>query len=391
MSQEQSLERNVKLLCAFHASQMALFPLAIITIFWQIDMGLSTGEIVLLQGIMALTVAVMEFPSGYLADIIGYRKTLGLSAFLMMISWGIYIKAETFGQAVVAEVFQGIGWALVSGADTALMFESLKSMKKEGEFTKWSGRMKFFGQSAEGTAALGAGFLYTLMHRLPFIMETAVWLINMILAFFMKEPERKERAAMRYSDFKELLQYLWNDKRILKIMFLATAIGLSSFIPVWLIPLYAKENGVTDVWLGPLWAGANYMVAIGAFFSHNFEEKFGSIKSLAFCVALMIVAYLGLGLTATLFSFLFYYLITFMRGVNGPILTHSLQKLLPSRFRASMFSVQSLIFRLIFALLSPVIAWLVDGQGYNVSFLWIGGVAVLAVSLLLRAHQKASL
>ena len=391
MADSQKLERNVPLLCAFHASQMALFPLAIITIFWQVDMGLSTGEIVLLQGIMALTVAVMEFPSGYLADMIGYRKTLGLSAFLMMMSWAIYIKAETFGQAVVAEVFQGVGWALVSGSDTALMFESLKSMKKEGEFTKWSGRMKFFGQSAEGTAALGAGLLYTLSSRLPFMLETGVWLINMVLAFFMKEPERQEKASARRTDFLKLLSYLKQDSRILKIMFLATAIGLSSFIPVWLIPLYAKENGVTDVWLGPLWAGANYMVAIGAFFSHRFEEKFGDFRTLLFCLVLVLIAYLGLGLTASLFSFLFYYLITFMRGVNMPILTHSLQKLLPSQFRASMFSVQSLIFRLSFALLSPVIAWLVDGQGYSTSFLWIGGVAVVAVSLLLRAHHKASL
>ena len=388
MPQSRNLERNLKLLCGFHASQMALFPLAIITIFWQIDMGLSTGEIVLLQGIMSLTVAVMEFPSGYLADMISYRKILGISSFFMMISWGIYTRAESFGEAVVAEVFQGVAWAFVSGADSALMFESLKGLGKEKDFSKWTGRMKFFGQSAEGTAALGAGVLYSIMHRLPFIMETAIWLVNMILAFFMKEPERHEKTSAKWSDFTDLFKVLKDDRRILRVMFLATSFGLASFIPVWLVPLYAKENGLADVYLGPLWAGANYMVAIGAILSHRFEESLGNVKSLFICFLLMFVAYLGLGFTGSLFSFLFYYLITFMRGVNGPILAHDLHKLLPSRFRASLSSLQSLIFRLSFALLSPVIAWLVDGQGYQKTFLWIGAVAAVFVFVLLMSFKR---
>ena len=131
------------------------------------------------------------------------------------------------------------------------------------------------------------------------------------------------------------------------------------------------------------------MVAIGAILSHRFESRLGSFKTFLFCLILIFVAYLGLGLTAGLFSFLFYYLITFMRGVNGPILGHELQRLLPSQFRASMASVQSLLFRLSFALLTPLLGALVDGRGFQESFLWIGGFSVVAIIIVLSRFWLA--
>ena len=39
---------------------------------------------------------------------------------------------------------------------------------------------------------------------------------------------------------------------------------LASFIPVWLVQLYARDAGVPVTWLGPIWAVANYSVAIGS-------------------------------------------------------------------------------------------------------------------------------
>ena len=59
------LARNPLLLCAFRAIQMSLFPMAIVTIFWQHDLGLSMAEIFGLQAIFAGTTGLLEFPSGY--------------------------------------------------------------------------------------------------------------------------------------------------------------------------------------------------------------------------------------------------------------------------------------------------------------------------------------
>ena len=51
------VSRNPRLLCIFHAMQMSLFPVAIVTPFWKHRIGMSMGEILLLQAIFGITVA----------------------------------------------------------------------------------------------------------------------------------------------------------------------------------------------------------------------------------------------------------------------------------------------------------------------------------------------
>ena len=55
---------------------MALFPMAIITLYWKDQLGLSLTEIMVLQGIFSIATLLMEYPSGVLGDRLGYRWTL---------------------------------------------------------------------------------------------------------------------------------------------------------------------------------------------------------------------------------------------------------------------------------------------------------------------------
>ena len=52
-----------------------LFPVPTIVLFWQ-RYGMSLTDIMVLQALFAFAMVVLEIPSGYLADIVGRRKTL---------------------------------------------------------------------------------------------------------------------------------------------------------------------------------------------------------------------------------------------------------------------------------------------------------------------------
>ena len=80
---------NIRKLYAFSFLQMTLFPMAIITIFWKDHIGLSLTQILLLQGILSVVMVVMEYPSGYVSDRIGYRVSLTLASLLGMVGWGV--------------------------------------------------------------------------------------------------------------------------------------------------------------------------------------------------------------------------------------------------------------------------------------------------------------
>ena len=138
---------------------MSLFPMAILTVYFRQDIGMSLSEIMLLQGAFGLAMALFEFPSGYLADRIGYRRTLMIAAVLNAAGWSIYVRADTIPHILIAEIVLGIGISLISGTDSALLYESLEETGQEGEFGRWNGKVRFFGQFGEGTAAIVAGFL----------------------------------------------------------------------------------------------------------------------------------------------------------------------------------------------------------------------------------------
>jgi hypothetical protein len=84
--------------------------------------------------------------------------------------------------------------------------------------------------------------------------------------------------------------------------------------------------------------------------------------------ALVLGGYLGLGVAAGLWGFLFYYLLTAMRGMKGPYMLHVAQAEIPSATRAGMLSLQSLCFRLIFALTGPLVGRYADAHGVGHTF-----------------------
>jgi MFS family permease len=72
------IRSNIRKLYLFAFLQMSLFPMAIITLFWKDQIGLSLTQILLLQGIFSVAMVVMEYPSGYLSDRIGSARNYRL-------------------------------------------------------------------------------------------------------------------------------------------------------------------------------------------------------------------------------------------------------------------------------------------------------------------------
>ena len=75
---------------------MTLFPMAILTIFQRDHLGLSFAEVMIVQAAFGASLALFEFPSGYLADRIGYRSTMIAASWIAIVSWWVYSLATGF-------------------------------------------------------------------------------------------------------------------------------------------------------------------------------------------------------------------------------------------------------------------------------------------------------
>jgi predicted MFS family arabinose efflux permease len=364
---------------------MSLFPMAILTLFQQDHLGLSMVEIMVVQALFGLSLAIFEFPSGYLADRIGYRMSLILASALSIGGWGLYTGASGFASVALAEIALGIALSLVSGTNSAMLYESLAIRGREEDFGRWFGRARFFGQLSEGSSALFAGLLFAYWIRLPFVLMVGVWIVNLVIAFLLVEPRFARHSVERpVEHIRKLITFVLRDAPRLRALFgVGVVFSLATFVPVWLIALYARDSGVPVSWLGPIWAVANYVVAFGSIMSDRMNRLIGLHTVLLLSAGLIGFGYLGLGINHLWWGFVFYFAFCMSRGLVTPVLAHAEQAEIPSGDRASLVSLRSLVFRLAFVLVGPAVGLGIDRHGQHSILLALGaGFVVVGLASL---------
>src|SRR5882724_7072130 len=181
---------NVRLLIAFAAFQFILFPIPIITLFWKDQIGMSLADIMILQAIFGMSVVLFEFPSGYLADRVGYRRSLLVGTSLLTAGWLLYTRAGSFWAVAAAETILGAASAFMSGADRALLWVSLEGASRTSQYTRWDGRIRAVSQSAEAMSAAAGGWLYAAGPRWPFWLQVPAAALALSTAALLREAPR---------------------------------------------------------------------------------------------------------------------------------------------------------------------------------------------------------
>ncbi len=72
---QQSYHHNIYYLYIIKLSKWLMLIMPIVALFYN-DNGLTDFDIFLLQAIYSISVAFLEIPSGYMADIVGRKKSL---------------------------------------------------------------------------------------------------------------------------------------------------------------------------------------------------------------------------------------------------------------------------------------------------------------------------
>ena len=386
----QSFKKNILLLNIFASLKMALLPMAIITLFWKDQIGLSLSEILLLQALFSLATLIMEFPSGYLSDRLGYRFSLNLACLFGITGWATYTFAGSFAGVLVAEIQLGISYAFISGADSALLYETLRHEGKEEEYAKHDGRMTAWAQAGEAAGAIGAGALYAWFPLLPFLLQIGVWISALIVCRNLKDiPAAKRHTASHLREALGIARKAFLLKPGLRYsILLAAMLGLASFYPVWLIQPYMQSINVPLVWCGPSWAVSNLCVSFGSLLSHRIQYHLGARGTSLLLLSLIAIGYTGLAFNQFIWGFAFYFLLTIMRGIQGPFLRLALQKQSERHERASILSLKSLTFRLGFVITAPLIGMMADRSGLSFCFTILLITQVLLVAVLIWPFIK---
>lgn len=389
---------TVRLLVAHAAFRQVFFPIPTITLFWQRQLGMSLADIMLLQAIFASAAVVMELPTGYIADRIGYRRALVIGGSLWLIAWGLYLRAGGFAGAVAAEIVLGAGMAFISGSDSALLWVSLPEDTRATAYRRAEGHMQAAAQTSEALSSAAGGYLYALAPRLPFWLQLPAAGLSLATILAMpQDPPKGAPEGGRRAHVQRLLALtrltLWEHRRLRSAIALYVVLSLSSFMLVWLIQPYMAERGVPEAWFGPIWASGNLWVAVSALASHRVTALLGMRATLILCCVLVAAGYALLAATSAWYGFVFYFLLLTVRGLQIPLMRETLQHDAPAEDRATVMSLAAMAFRVCFVVLGPLIGLLLVRVTLATALAILGAglfaVSVLAFAVFDRAHHRS--
>jgi MFS family permease len=353
----------------------------IVVLFYQ-ENGLTMSQIFLLKSVYSIAMVVTELPSGYLADVWGCRRTLLVGAIMGTIGILIYSISSDFTSFAVAEVVLGIGFSFVSGADSALLYDSLKANNREHEYLKFEGRLTSMGNFAEALAGVAGGFLATISLRTPYYFQIFVAAIAIPAAFFLNEPKHvKERIHLKMREILTIVKLTYLQPEMRSAILISSFTGAATLTYAWLVQPYFKLAGVPISLFGILWTMLNLSTGIFSMFSYKIERWLGRKSTLLFIVALISAGFILTSIEISLAGIAILFGFYMVRGLATPVLKNYINQNADSSVRATILSVRNFEIRIIFAIIGPVLGYLTDAFSLQTAF-WVAGVCYFVVAML---------
>ena len=344
--------------------------------------GASLSTVPVFLGIFAVTVMVLEVPSGVFADLKGRKNTFLMSHIFIWFSFFTIFRGNSPLFLALGNVFLGMGRAFGSGSMEALEIDWYIEKNGEShlpEINSLLAKLDNFGLAA---GALLGGYLgyvepdYSL--NLTFLLLAEAVLILMAI-FFVKEKGIKSKKPKQnlLNGFSEMVKNIRRSRILCVICGMAAVLGflLAAVETYWQpsIKLYLPEN---LTWLlGIVNCSAYLGGSIGNTAGMRILSKMGNTLSskkklyAAFRVLLCLVPVL-MAFCRTWYIFALVYALVYMvSGMAGLIENTLLHEAADSSFRASMMSLYSLLVRggsIGASLLCGVLL-----QGGNLNLVWI--------------------
>lgn len=324
--------------------------------------GLSMKDIMILQAIYSIAIVVLEIPSGYLADVIGRRKTLIIGAMFGAIGFTTYSFSYGFLGFLVAEIILGIGQSCISGADSAMLYDSLLERGQERQYTRFEGRITSLGNIAEAVAGICGGLLAGITLRAPYFAQTFVALIALPSAITLVEPARS--VPLIRAGFMEIVRIarfaLFKNRPLRRNIMFSAITGTATLTMAWFAQPFFEYALIDIAWFGVLWTSLNLTVALTSYSAHITESWLGQKRSIILIAMLIPLGYIALGRFHTPAGLVILYLFYLVRGFATPVLKDYINRLTESHIRATVLSVRNFIIRLLFALTGPLLGWVKD-------------------------------
>ncbi len=386
---------NVRLFILFRILFNSRFYYPVFTILF-LDYGLTIEQFSLLNTVWAMTIVLAEVPSGALADIIGRRRLIVTTSFLMVAEMALICFVPLGNGTLIFTVFlanrilSGLAEAMASGADEAIAYDSLAA---EGNAQDWprvlSVQMRLRSVAAVVSMAIGAliydpdvvnrllslagtGIVVDQQStmRLPIFLTLLLAIGSCIVSLRMREATDSTTSITRPADLFRTInetgrltlaagRWIMRTPFALAVILFGMAYDHILRLVITLTSQYFRLIDLPEAVFGLIWGAMSLIGVVSPKVAEMMVERFSPAANILWLAALTMLALIFTAAFLPYFGVLSIGLIFFVMMLVSFFSSHYLNRITVSQQRATVLSFKGMAFNLAYGLIGVLFAMLV--------------------------------
>ncbi|MBI5407814.1 MAG: MFS transporter [Nitrospirae bacterium] len=351
--------------------------------------------------VQALAAILLEIPAGAAADLFGRKFSVVAGVSLQGLLWSALPFINSWSLLYAAFFLMGGLRALESGADKAWIVDWLKCNGKGDLIHDMF--IKIQSLSSAGliiSSLLASLLLFFFEIEILFFVQGCGYLIEGLFLFFFAKEESGKREKINNGLIHNTLRtskegvYLLCKNKSLLYLVLATAFAvcLKDFGCLAWQPLLV-EMSLPAEYLGVAFSIISLTGIVTPFFSKKLLEKIGREKHyLAFTTFVEFITLLLLYFVNKPFftlALIVYLSVTVLSDLQAPVGSRYFQALIPGSLRATMGSVQAMIFAAFSLVITVIGGHIMDMKGPKTAIMYFSFFLIPSAVFYLRIKNRA--
>lgn len=341
--EQKGIERNLRLYAWFQMLREPLFWGPVLITYIQSIGRMSLSEIYVMESVVVVAVMLLQIPGGAIADRVGRKRTMLVGMSLLVLDCFLFGIGNSPLWMWVSNLVWALGYSLLSGADSALLYDTLVAAGRPGDFKRIEGRTIAYRYALIACTSLSVGYLAGVHMRLPVLLGLPGILMAVVMVAKMVEPPRTTPTAKHWDLMKLSVLFVANNRKVKWII--AYTVLLTVIGKVWFFTYnpYFELVELPLVMYGWVFFGLNVVAAVFSGGAAWLAKRVSPGASVVSMVALtgMSIVLMALVIATPMVALVLVQNV--VRGYLKPFMGQFLHDHLDSENRATVSSVQSAV------------------------------------------------
>ncbi|MEG1705007.1 MAG: MFS transporter [Clostridia bacterium] len=373
-----------------------LFYSVISFLFYTITKGITVGQVMYLSAFSAIFIAILQVPTNYIVEKIGFKKSMILGNLFWIIHCIILIIAPSFELFALAEAICSFGTCLKGLSETQILYSSLKYTKNRKNFGKIEGKGVSYYYYFEAISALFVGALFEINNYLPMICTLTFLIISFVTSMFFENVKEEDTKKSNVKDYLKGFKLILKSKRVISIFIYAFVISGFVVVAKTLQKSTIVELQVSPIEYSLIFAVITLCVGLGSSIQYKFEKITGkktlTVIGTSYIILICLLGIINIIITNRYLALIFSIVILIVHNILQGIYRISIKKYMNNftthHIRGKILSVFYIFEAIGKSLLLFLSGLIIDKVGTNITSVIIGIIGIIVILIILKYLKK---